>query len=171
MLDELMRRMIAYNQGDPRRIQHFIKVHALAGLIGRMEQTDAQTQFLLETAALVHDIGIRPAEQKYGSCSGKLQELEGPPEAEKLLSDLGFPKDVIDRVCYLVGHHHTYTDIDGIDYQILVEADFLVNLEEEKSSPKAIATAYQRIFRTESGKLLCKMMFCKAAPSDFDLPR
>ena len=35
---------------------------------------------------------------------------------------------MIRRVEYLVGHHHTYKDIDGLDYQILVEADFLVNI-------------------------------------------
>ena len=56
---------------------------------------------------------------------------EGPPEAEKLLASQGWPETVIQRVSYLVGHHHTYTDIDGTDYQLLVEADFLVNLFEE----------------------------------------
>ena len=27
-------------------------------------------------------------------------------------------------------HHHTYTGVDGIDYQILLEADYLVNADE-----------------------------------------
>ena len=165
MIDDLMNRMIAYNHGDPKRIQHLIKVHAFAGLIGRMEGLDSRTQFILETAALVHDIGIRPAEQKYGSCGGKLQEQEGPPEAKAMLSALGFQQDIIERVCYLVGHHHTYTNIDGIDYQILVEADFLVNLYEDNCSSEAVRTAYERIFRTESGKLICKTMFCRSALS------
>lgn len=59
--------------GDARRIQHFIKVHALAQLIGRQEQLNERTQFILEAAALTHDIGIKNGEAKFGAgkCSGK----------------------------------------------------------------------------------------------------
>jgi hypothetical protein len=32
-------------------------------------------------------------------------------------------------VCYIVGHHHTISSIDGLDFQIQWEADLLVNLE------------------------------------------
>ena len=84
----------------------------------------------METAAVVHDIGILTAERKYDSSAGKYQELEGPAEAKDLLSGLGWPQEVIDRLCYLVGHHHAYANIDEPDDQILVEADFLVNLLE-----------------------------------------
>ena len=64
-----------------------------------------------------------------------------------------------DRVAYLVGHHHTYTNINGMDYQILVEADFLVNLYED-SVPKAAAqNALDKIFKTQTGKTICKEMF------------
>ena len=64
-----------------------------------------------------------------------------------------------DRVAYLVGHHHTYTNIDGMDYQILVEADFLVNLYED-SVPKAAAqNVLDKIFKTQTGKTICKEMF------------
>ena len=92
-----------------------------------------RTQFILEAAALTHDIGIKNGEAKFGAgkCSGKTQELEGPPAAAELLAKLGFAPDVCERVCYLIGHHHTYTNIDGMDYQILVEADFLVNFYED----------------------------------------
>ena len=65
----------------------------------------------------------------------------------------------MNRVAYLVGHHHTYTNIDGMDYQILVEADFLVNLYED-SVPKAAAqNALDKIFKTQTGKTICKEMF------------
>ena len=36
----------------------------------------------------------------------------------------GYTEEQIERVKYLVGHHHTYDNIDGLDYQILIEADF-----------------------------------------------
>lgn len=158
-IDMLYQKMVEYYFGDPKRIQHFVKVHSFAKQIGISEQLDNDTMFVLEAAALMHDIGIKPAEEKYGSCSGKLQEQEGPAAAEAMLLSLGFPRKYLDRICYLVGHHHTYTDIDGIDYQILVEADYLVNLYEDQCSQAGIKTAYQNIFRTDSGKLLCRMIY------------
>ena len=132
---ELRLRMISYDGGDPARIQHFIKVYTFAVMIGEGEQLPEETMEILRAAALVHDIGIKVAEEKYGSSDGKLQEKEGPPVARQMLTEIGYPQEVVDRVCYLVGHHHTYLDMDGMDYQILVEADFLVNLFENASRP------------------------------------
>ncbi len=79
--------------------------------------------------------------------------------AKLLLTQLGYDQKLIERVSYIVGHHHTYSDIDGLDYQILVEADFLVNLFENETKEVGIISAYQRIFKTESGKEICKTMF------------
>ena len=76
-----------------------------------------------------------------------------------MMKKCGFSESQVERVSYLVGHHHTYTGIDGADYQILVEADFLVNLFEESSPMKSIQSAYQKIFKTESGKKICRTMF------------
>lgn len=151
--------MTDYYGGDPRRIQHFIKVHSLARQIGMKEGLSEKELFTLEAAALVHDIGIKAAEEKYGSCSGKLQEQEGPKLAEEMLGGLGFEEAVINRVSYLVGHHHTYTNMEGMDYQILVEADFLVNLYEDGAAPGAVRAALQKIFKTQTGKRLCETMF------------
>ena len=145
-------RMIDYFAGDARRINHFIKVHGYARLIGLAEGLDARTLGILEAAALVHDIGIKPSEAKYGNCAGHLQELEGPPVAEAMLTELGFAEEVVDRVSYLVGHHHSYGQIDGLDYQILVEADFLVNVIEGGMSADQIVSIRERIFKIASGR-------------------
>lgn len=155
----LITEMMKYYTGDPKRIQHFIKVYQFAKMIGEMEGLPEEEQHILETAAIVHDIGIKPAEEKYGSCGGKLQEQEGPDVAEKMLQRLGYEPKVIDRVCYLVGHHHTYDQIDGSDYRILVEADFLVNFYEDSVSKDAVKNAYDKIFRTETGRRVCSLMF------------
>ena len=141
-IEKLLTAMMEYDHGDVPRIQHFVKVYEFARMIGLMEGLDSKTQFTLESAAVVHDIGIHISEQKYGSSSG-----------------LEWPADVTERVCYLVGHHHTYHDMDGMDYQILVEADFLVNLFEDKVSPEGCRNAYHKIFRTESGKRLYQTMY------------
>lgn len=158
-LNQLFCEMINYYRNDPKRIAHFTKVHSFARLIGELEQLKEEELFILETAAFVHDIGIKVAEEKYGSCEGKLQEKEGPAVAEEMLKRLGFSEAVIERVSYLVGHHHTYGKIEGADYQILVEADFLVNLYEDGVEEKAIRQAYDKIFKTESGRKICLEMF------------
>lgn len=158
IIDMLMQKMIRFNQNDPQRIDHLIKVHSFAQMIGRMEQLYGHSQFLTECAALVHDIGIRPAEEKYGMSMGDYRSkkvLLCPQNVGRA----GFEEADINRICYLVGHHHTYVDIDGIDYQILVEADFLVNFYEDNLGKNIIETTLQKIFQTESGKTLCRLCY------------
>ena len=159
LLDELYYKMIEFFHGDPKRIQHLIKVHSLSRLIGIGEKLDATSLFILEAAAYTHDCGIRPAEEKYGRCDGKLQEQEGPTVAQQMLLELGFENYMIERICYLIGHHHTYTNMDGMDYQILVEADILVNLYEDDANRHAIQKAYDNIFRTDTGKQIFAQMY------------
>lgn len=155
----LIGKMISYYAKDPKRIQHFLKVYQFAKFIGEEEGLDDSTQHILETAAIVHDIGIKKAEQIYGKCSGKYQEELGPKEAEIMLQNLGYEPPVVKRVCYLVGHHHTYTNVEGLDYQILIEADFLVNLYEDHVEKEGCQKALDTIFCTQTGKKLLKEMF------------
>lgn len=157
--NRLIHQMISYYAKDPKRIQHFLKVYQFAKFIGEEEGLDHNTQHILETAAIVHDIGIKKAERIYGNCSGKYQEELGPEEAEHMLRELGYQPDVVERVCYLVGHHHTYTNVEGLDYQILIEADFLVNLYEDHVETDGCRKAMDNIFRTETGKSLLQKMF------------
>ena len=160
IIEELALAMIAYNNGDPKRLQHTTKVHAYASMIGKCEGLDKDTLFILESAALVHDIGIRASEKKYGHQNGKLQEQEGPAVARELLTRLsGFTDQQIERICWLVGHHHTYHVCEDLDYQILIESDFLVNLFEDEESPNAIRAVRKNIFRTESGTRMLETMY------------
>lgn len=78
LLQNLLREMIAYYTGDPKRIQHLIKVHSFARWIALEEGVDEPTRIVLEAAALVHDIGIKAAEEKYGACDGKLRSRRDP---------------------------------------------------------------------------------------------
>lgn len=151
--------MTEYFKGDKKRIAHFTKVYSLASEIGVSEKLDESALFTLRTAAIVHDIGIKPATEKYQSWGGKLQEKEGPPVAEKMLKQLSYPEEVIERVKYLVAHHHTYNCIEGSDYQILVEADFLVNMDEDEMEKSAIKSCLEKIFKTRTGIELCKNIF------------
>jgi len=156
---EVARAMTDYNAGDARRVNHLLKVYGFAKTIGECEGVDASTQEILEIAALTHDIGIRNSERKYGSCSGEHQQIEGPPEAEQMLAALGAGRALIDRVCWLIAHHHTYTDIQGLDYQILVEADFLVNAFEDEMPRQAIKNVREKLFRTQTGIRLLNTLY------------
>ena len=159
-IEELALAMIDYNNGDPKRIQHTTKVHAYASLIGKCEGLDNEMLFILESAALVHDIGIRASERKYGHQNGKLQEQEGPAVARELLMRIGgYSEKQIERICWLIAHHHTYHVCEEIDYQILIEADFLVNLYEDNESMNAMRAVHKNIFRTESGTRMLETMF------------
>lgn len=158
-IDELFKQTIKYFEGDTKRIQHFTKVYTFASLIGRLEKLSENELYILESAAIVHDIGIKNAEKKYGSCEGKLQEKEGPPVARKLLTELQFNESDVDRICFLVGNHHTYKNIDGLDFQILAEADLIVNFCEEGTAASGIKNALENIFKTESGTKLCRSIF------------
>lgn len=156
---ELSMRVMEHDAGSPLRVQHTQKVYAFARQIGLWEGLDERTQYILELAALLHDVGIRPALEKYGSSAGPLQEKEGPPLVRTMLGDLGVDPEAIERVAWLVGHHHTYTDVKGLDYQILLEADFLVNLFEDRCGEAEIRQALHKIFRTETGSRICRSMF------------
>lgn len=158
-IGEVIHEMIEYYAGDTKRISHFLKVYAYAKTIAELEELDKETREILEVTAVVHDIGIKVSERKYNSSAGNYQQLEGPLVADPMLAKLGYERAFIKRVCYLIAHHHTYHNITEKDYQILVEADFLVNLEEDKASEETIRNVYRNIFRTETGKTILQNVF------------
>ena len=147
----IINEMIRYYVKDPRRVNHFLKVFSFAKSIGELEKLNEETQDILEVAAIMHDIGIKISEEKYNSSAGNYQEIEGPPVARDMLSKFKFHEKFIDRVCYLIGHHHTYSKIDGIDYQILIEADFLVNIYEDEIKIPQIESIKDKYFKTKAG--------------------
>jgi len=158
--DELIIKMTEFNSGDPKRIQHFLKVYEFAHVIGVKEGLDAKTQRILDMASIMHDIGIRPSEEKYGRCDGKLQEQEGPIFAREMLAKFPEVTDAeTERICYLIAHHHTYDNVDGIDYRILLEADFLVNAFEDELDKDAIIHFRDKVFETKTGLHLINTMF------------
>ena len=160
LIEELILKMVEFDKGDPKRIQHFMKVYEFAHIIGVKENIDENTLFILDIASIMHDIGIHPAEVKYGSANGKLQEQEGPAYAREMLAEFQeISPEQIERVCYLIGHHHTYENVEGIDYRILLEADFLVNALEDNLNRDAIIHFRDKIFETQTGVYLLNTMF------------
>ena len=159
MIQNILNEMIKYDTGDVLRIQHFIKVYSFAHMIGELEGMSDEELEILDIASILHDIGIHPAEKKYGNCMGKYQEELGPDEARKLLSSFDLNDKVVDRVCFLIGHHHTYDQVDGLDYQILLEADFLVNSFEDGLNKDAVIIFRDKVFKTKTGIATLNTMF------------
>ena len=156
---EIMKKMVAYSEGKRHDINHFMKVYAFAKMIGECEGLNRELQQTLEIAAIVHDIACPLCLEKYGNTNGKKQEEEGMPLTEEFLKDMDLPEEMRKRVVFLVGHHHTPDAVDGIDYQILLEADYLVNADESSYSAENIANTMNLLFRTKTGIELLKAIY------------
>ena len=135
----------------------------MAKTIGDLEALDEHTQLLLELTAVVHDIACPLCREKYGSTNGKNQELESPPLVEAFFAGLPVSDSDAARISWLTAHHHTYTDVDGPDHQILLEADFLVNAGEGGYNRSMIERFRERVFRTAAGLRLLDSMFLNDA--------
>lgn len=158
-ISEIIADMIDYSDGNIHDIDHFLHVWSYASTIGHLEGLDERTQRVLEVAAIVHDIACPLCREKYGNTNGKYQEAEGPALAREFLAGKGLTDAEVERVCYLVGHHHTFTDIDGVDYQILIEADYIVGACEGSYSRAAVTAFLERVCRTASGARLLRSVF------------
>ena len=156
---ESMKKMINYSEGNTHDINHLIKVWTYAKTIGELEGIDEETQFILEVAAITHDIACPLCRIKYGNTNGKYQEKEGDPLVRDFLKDTGMSPEQIDRVAYLVGHHHTFDDIEEMDYQILIEADYIVNADESSYSAENIRNFRDKVFCTKSGKEILESVY------------
>ena len=159
MKEKLIEKMICFYQGNVEDINHFIKVLSFASLIGKMEQLDEHTLNTLELTAIVHDIACPLCREKYGNTNGNNQEAESEALLRPFLAEFSIPSDVEERIIYLVTHHHTYNDVDGLDYQILLEADYLVNAGESKKYAAAMNEFKQNVFKTPSGLKLLQEIY------------
>lgn len=161
MKEKLIEKMIGFYRGNQADINHFLKVFAYAETIGRLEHLEEETQNILEIAAIVHDIACPLCREKYGNTNGAYQEAESEALLRPFLAEFALPAKTEERVIYLVTHHHTYTDVDGPEYQILLEADYLVNAAEKGLSREAVAAFGETVFCTESGMRLLASVFLR----------
>ena len=158
-VSQIMEKMIAFSEGDLHDIDHLIRVWTYARTIGELEQLDPQTQFILEVAAITHDIACPLCREKYGNTNGKYQEQEGAYMVRSFLQNTGVTAAQIDRISFLVGHHHTLTNVDGMDYQILLEADYIANASENGYSRENVSNFLKKVMKTSSGAELARQIF------------
>ena len=112
----------------PYGIEHTLRVLTYAEEIAAGEHIAARLSERISVVAVLHDIGAVEAQRLHGSMDAPFQEQEGPAVARRILEKLQYPSADIERVCYMIAHHHTPSKIDAIDFQILWEADLIDNL-------------------------------------------
>jgi len=90
------------------------------------------------------------------------RKIEGPPVALQLLAEFTLDKTILDRICFLIANHHSYHKINGTDFQILVESDFLVNIVEDEMQSHSIESIRRKYFKTATGISMINSMFCNS---------
>lgn len=140
-------------------VNHFMKVWGFARTIGIMEGLDPVAQETLELAAVAHDIACPLCRRKYGQADGRHQELEGEELTRQFYEEFHLPEEQLERICYIVAHHHSFSGVQGLDYQIMLEADFLVNAGESEVSLDGILNFREKVFRTGTGIRLLNQMY------------
>lgn len=159
VISRMVHKMTLFYQGNTALVSHFVKVLGYARAIGILENVDRETQSILEMAAVVHDIAIPLCMEKYGNDAGHLQEKESEALLRPFLAEFQLPESILERIIFLVTHHHTCENVSGMDWQILLEADFLVNADESRHSRASIDRMNTNVFRTKTGKSLLASIY------------
>jgi len=146
--------------GNQKRIEHTLSVLNYAEQIQVAEGGDP---LVVKAAAILHDIGILKAESEYGSSAGKYQELLGPPIAEEILKRCALESDTIEHVCRIIANHHTAKNIDTLEFRIVWDADWLVNIPIDfaDASKEKLQEIIDKTFKTCKGRQIAVETFIK----------
>ncbi len=156
---EAAAKMVLFYKGNVEDINHFLKVWSFSRIIGESENLDNETLHILELTAIVHDISCPLCREKYGNTDGGNQEAESPDLIKAFFDKTDIKGETIEHISWLVSHHHTYTNVNALDYQILLEADYLVNAYENNYSREKIELFREKVFRTEMGRKLLNEIY------------
>lgn len=145
---------------DARRINHAREVYSIAMRINEVEGGDRD---VVAMAALLHDVGIKPAERLHGSSHAAYQEKLGPPEAEKILLRLGVNGETISSIKEIIASHHTPGRVSTIEFACIWDADMIVNLKESAGHVDLdkIGDLIEKRFMSGEGKRLGREILLK----------
>jgi hypothetical protein len=144
--------------GLPYGIEHTERVVANVVAILDGELAPAPIRDVAFLAAVLHDIGAAEALRRHGSIEGRHQELEGPAVARDILERAGAPPEVVVRICHIVGHHHTASAVEGLDFEAVWDGDLIEALVfAARDVPAAILELrIDSELRTSSGRKLAR---------------
>ena len=99
--------------------------------------------------------------KKNENSSAEYQEKEGPAIAREILEKLGVRKEMVEEICDIIGHHHHPREKETLNFQILYEADWIVNIEEEGLSKdrQEVQSIIDKHFRTGAGRELAEKLY------------
>jgi len=151
--------MKKYFGKDLKWVDHTLRVARFSERILKSEGGDP---LIILCAAYLHDIGIYEAEKKReetGTGCSLQQEIEGVPIARKILERLGVKKEDIEKICDIIGNSQRTQEEGTLNFQVLFEAEWLVNMEEKGFSQKEVQAVIEKSFRTEAGRKLAEELF------------
>ncbi len=150
--------MKKYFGKDVKRIHHAQKVARFAE---EMVKGEGGNPLVVLGSAYLHEVGIQEAEKKHGSPSGEFHVLEPPPIAKDLLKRLSLRSEVIEEICDIIGHYRNPREEETLNFQILYEADCLVNIEEEGilKNKEELKELIPKVFKTASGRKLAENLY------------
>jgi len=156
--EKLLKELEEYFGNDKKRINHAKNVMHFAEELLKQEKADWH---IVIPAAILHDVGIKAAEEKYGSNAGHFQEKEGSEVARKILLKFGFQKRDIDEICEIIAHHHSPGKINTQNFKVLYDADWLVNLKDEVDTQdkSKLPRIINKVFLTNVGKVLAEKIY------------
>jgi hypothetical protein len=161
--DKLIDEMKKVFGTDTKRINHALAVLDYAQKIQIVEGGDP---LVVKAAAILHDIGIHSAESKYGSSSGKYQEIEGPPIARSILKIFAIDEQTIEHICKIIANHHSAKNIDTTEFRIIWDADQLVNIHDEfpDATRERLEEIINKVFKTCTGRQIAVEALVKINP-------
>ena len=156
--NKIIRKVMEVFEYNNIHINHTYRVLDYAQDISVIEKGNPD---IVVPSAILHDIGIPACEKKYKSTEGQLQEIEGPPLAKNILESLNLKEETIKEVCGIVGSHHSPGEIETINFKIMWDADWLVNLPDvyDIKDKKKLAEIINKTFMTETGIKKAKEFF------------
>jgi len=158
MKDRLIKELEEYFGKDKRRIDHAKNVMGFAEELLRHEKADWH---IVIPASILHDVGIKVAEQKHGSSAGHYQEREGPAIARDILVKVGVKEDDINEICEIIAHHHSPGKINTQNFKVLYDADWLVNLngEVDIKDKNKLKEVINKVFLTKTGEEMARKTY------------
>jgi len=156
--DKLLKELEVYFGADTKRIDHAKMVLSFAEELLQHEPADAR---IVIPASILHDVGIKVSEKKYGSAAGHYQEKEGPKVARGIMRNIGMEDAVIDEVCRIIGCHHSPGKVNTQNFKVLYDADWLVNLvdEIEVKDKDKLQRLIARVFLTDTGRAMADKLY------------
>ncbi len=149
--EQLIAGMKSQFDNDYKRIAHALRVFECARELLSAEGGDAR---VVIAAALLHDVGIKEAEHKYGGDHQRHHEAEGPSIARRIMANIGLGEATIEQVYHIIADRHRSDEVETLEFRIVWDADALVNLLETPTSGdgEQRAEIVERMFKTGTGK-------------------